>query len=157
VTPERLAELKRTRMFYAADASGDIAIICELLEIICELLDHVATLEQPDMFWEIECDGDNAVDDPAEIADNLDIGTVFCLMCAKKLPDVCFVAEVDEQGRSVARPATDEETAEYKRQYKEMQDRRRAEWAAKNAKVQPVKAVPIPAANTPERTTPHAE
>ena len=38
MTPERLAELKRTRMFYAADASGDIAIICELL-------DHVATLE----------------------------------------------------------------------------------------------------------------
>jgi len=28
---------------------------------------------------------------------------------------------------------------------------------AKNAKVQPVKAVPIPAANTTERTPPHAE
>jgi hypothetical protein len=138
VTPERLAELKRTRMFYAADASGDIAIICELLA-------HIATLEQPDMFWEIECDGDNAVDDPAQIADNLDIGTVFALSCAKKLPEAFYVAEADDQGRSVAWPATPAQIETFKKQRKEAQDRRRAEWAAKNATVQPVKAVPLAA------------
>jgi len=38
VTPERLAELRLARIFYADNASGDTAIICELLA-------HIDTLE----------------------------------------------------------------------------------------------------------------
>lgn len=108
-----------------------------------------AKLTTPNMFWEEDCDGDSAVEDPSEIADRLDIGAVFCLMCARSLPDAYFVVGVDERGCTTATPATDEQIAEYKFAEKAERDRRQAEFDRRNAASGAVRAVPFPDAKEP--------
>lgn len=115
-----------------------------------EAIAELERLATPNMFWDEDCDGDNAVDDPTDIADNLDIGCVFSLMCARSLPDAYFVAGVDERGCTTATPASDEQIAEYKAAKKAERDRRQAEFARRNAESGAVRAVPLPTVNAAE-------
>ena len=115
-----------------------------------EAIAELERLATPNMFWEEECDGDNAVDDPADIADNLNIGDVFALMCARSLPDEYFVAGVDDRGCSIAIPATAEQIAEYKAAKKPQRDRRQAEFDRRNTESGAVRAVPFPTVNAAE-------
>jgi len=109
-----------------------------------EAIAELERLATPNMFWEEDCDGDNAVDDPADIADRLNVGEVFSLMCARSLPTAYFVAGVDDRGCSIAIPATAEQIAEYKAAKKAERDRRQAGFDRRNAESGAVRAVPFP-------------
>lgn len=86
-------------------------------------------LSTPDMFWEYDGDGEMAATDPADIADNLDVGSVFRVQCAKSLPDAFYVVAVDDRGRSDAIPATPEQIEEWKAREKARIEAQKQRWA----------------------------